>query len=749
MIQYKQFRRILIFYILIFSFSISCNSDNSNQKIDNLVAFSKLYGYVRYFHPSDEAANTDWGAFVVNGVEKVKNARDNDELEVILKELFYPIAPTIQIYNNSENPKIPDYPKDTFGLKKIFWQHYGIDDDEPRNSYKSIRTNRNVENSNSSILCYRVLNDVEFQNCEIKFDLKLRTEFLNKESFFAIGMKGENFQDEQIDTVLVNGTCNASVKLKLEKNASPLYLGFQFIGQGKVIIDDAKLTMRRGNISKNIYLSNSGFEEYDATGSPKDWIIERQFYRYGANKLNPISGETSFLIENMNNDIKCAIFNNFPKSNEYFDKELISGLKCRVPLVLWSDSTDIIKGKMRYSNDPIRNNIDTLNHKIQYSIYNENTRLANVIITWNIIQHFFPYFEYLDVDWAELQKKSLELTFKDENAENIKNILVKMLEPLKDGHVNVYADESAESGVLPFIAEWIEDKAVITKSAITTFKSGDIINKVNEIPILDFIKEREKFITGSPQLKRTKCLNWGSLVEGKVGDPINILIERDGKLKRIDVELFSFDTIQKLQHDNLKPIRKLVDGIYYINIGIVSIPDIEQNLDELMKADGLIIDLREYPFDHEMSFFSYFSNTTIVTPSWFIPNIIYPDRDKFKFSFRNRNFIPNQIFLNCKKIFIFDSGTISLGEEYSSSVKYNNLGITIGQPTAGTNGEIIKYNLPGNLSFMFTGMKVLNVDSSQHYILGVQPDIFVNKTIKGVMAGKDEYIDKAIELLMK
>ena len=174
-----------------------------------------------------------------------------------------------------------------------------------------------------------------------------------------------------------------------------------------------------------------------------------------------------------------------------------------------------------------------------------------------------------------------------------------------------------------------------------------------------------------------------------------------------------------------------------------------QNLDELMKANGLIIDLREYPLDHEVSFFSYFSNTTIVTPSWYVPNTIYPDRDKFKFSFTNRNIAPNQIFLKCKKIFVFDGGTISLGEEFASLVKYNKLGITIGQPTAGTNGEIIKYNLPGNVSVVFTGMKVLNADSSQHYIRGVQPDIFVNKTIKGVKEGKDEQIDKAIELLME
>ena len=37
----------------------------SPQTIDNLVAFAKLYGYIRYFHPSDEAASINWNQFAM------------------------------------------------------------------------------------------------------------------------------------------------------------------------------------------------------------------------------------------------------------------------------------------------------------------------------------------------------------------------------------------------------------------------------------------------------------------------------------------------------------------------------------------------------------------------------------------------------------------------------------------------------------------------------------------------------------
>ena len=731
-----RFFRLICLITIISNPVNSCNSENSNQKIDNLVAFSKLYGYVRYFHPSDEAANTDWDAFVVRGVEKVKNARDNEELEVILKELFYPIAPTILIYNSSENPKIPDYPKETTGLVKVFWQYYGLKDNNPQNIYKSIRTNRVLDNSNSRFLCFTELNDSEFQNCEIQYRLKLRTEFLNNESFVEIGLLGKNFQDDKSDTIFSNGTFDVSVKLSVEENASPLFIGFEFVGQGKILVDDAKISIKRGNIVKSISIPNAGFEEYNSDNEPIGWNVNGNFYDFKANLTNPISGKSSFEIISQNNNLKGAIFDNYPKDNEYFDKELIDGLKCRIPLVLWSDSTKAVNFEVDLPQNQVIN------------LHNENTRLANVIITWNIIQHFFPYFEYLDIDWAEQQKLSLKKAMKDVNPDDFKKTLELMLEPLKDGHVNVYVDESAESGVLPFIAEWIENKVVITKSAITTFKSGDIIKQVNGKPILDVINELEQFISGSPQLKRTKCLSWGRLSVGKIGANSKVTIERDGKSLNFDVKLMYQKTIQNLKINNLKPVRELENGIHYIDLGSASMDDVEMNLDKLEQARGLIIDVREYP-NNIFGLFSYLTDSVINSPSWYVPTIIYPDRENLKFEFSNWQVHPKQPFLKCKKIFIFDSGAISAGETLSSLIKFNKLGLTIGQPTAGTNGNLNTFKLAGNVTAMFTGMKVLNADSSQHYILGVQPDIFVNKTIKGVKAGKDEYIDKAIELLMK
>lgn len=41
----------------------------SDAEVDNVSAFARLYGVVRYFYPSDAAAELDWDRFAAYGAE--------------------------------------------------------------------------------------------------------------------------------------------------------------------------------------------------------------------------------------------------------------------------------------------------------------------------------------------------------------------------------------------------------------------------------------------------------------------------------------------------------------------------------------------------------------------------------------------------------------------------------------------------------------------------------------------------------
>src|ERR1041384_4599289 len=65
------------------------------RRVANLHAFARLYGVVRWFHPSDAAARIDWDRFAIAGVRSVIDASDARSLRGKLEALFAAIAPTV------------------------------------------------------------------------------------------------------------------------------------------------------------------------------------------------------------------------------------------------------------------------------------------------------------------------------------------------------------------------------------------------------------------------------------------------------------------------------------------------------------------------------------------------------------------------------------------------------------------------------------------------------------------------------
>ena len=76
--------------------------------LDNLVALTRLLGYVRHFHPSDAAASTDWDATAMSGVREVESAKDPADLAQRLEKLFRPLGPTVRVFPTGTAPSIPD-----------------------------------------------------------------------------------------------------------------------------------------------------------------------------------------------------------------------------------------------------------------------------------------------------------------------------------------------------------------------------------------------------------------------------------------------------------------------------------------------------------------------------------------------------------------------------------------------------------------------------------------------------------------
>jgi hypothetical protein len=170
--------KIFVFTTL---FSVVCGNSvdcQSKLRIENLKAFAKVYDYVKYFYPGDEADKIDWDKFAIYGTEKVLKCNSDKELIVTLQNLFSDIAPGVLFYETGKKIKYNSsmlIPKDTGNYKKTFWQHEGVDKGMTVQNvlYKSIRVNRNKiitkpENKSAfGVLTYNV-DATEYRGKKIK-----------------------------------------------------------------------------------------------------------------------------------------------------------------------------------------------------------------------------------------------------------------------------------------------------------------------------------------------------------------------------------------------------------------------------------------------------------------------------------------------------------------------------------------------------------------------------------------------------
>ena len=71
----------------------------------------------------------------------------------------------------------------------------------------------------------------------------------------------------------------------------------------------------------------------------------------------------------------------------------------------------------------------------------------------------------------------------------------------------------------------------------------------------------------------------------------------------------------------------------------------------------------------------------------------------------------------------------------------------VGSTATGADGNISEIYLRGGIFSYISGIGVLNLDGSETQRVGIIPDVKMEPTIKGIRAGKDEVLDKAIELI--
>ena len=377
------------------------------------------------------------------------------------------------------------------------------------------------------------------------------------------------------------------------------------------------------------------------------------------------------------------------------------------------------------------------------------TRLADVALGWNVFQHFYPYFDVTEVDWPAELRTALRAAATDTGACAFLVTLRRMVAALDDGHGAVQHGCEGPLGVPPVRVESVEGRPTVTAVApgVEGVRRGDVVLRVDGLSADSLLRARGELVSSAtPQWRRfmTSAL----------------LLTGPDSLVRVTVEHGASDTATvrlrrtpgaRAPDSRPDPVVQLRPGIWYLDLSRVSTAQLQAALPELERAAGLVFDLRGYPSALDpYVFFSHLIREPAMSARWMVPLVTRPDHVGLGWIARNRwQLSPAAPYLAAPRVFITDGRAISYAESVMGIVEAYRLGEIVGEPTAGTNGNVNPFTLPGGYGVSWTGMQVLKHDGSRHHGVGIHPTVPVPRTRAGVAAGRDEQLERALEVVTR
>ncbi|MCY4095456.1 MAG: hypothetical protein OXG05_10085 [Gammaproteobacteria bacterium] len=411
-------------------------SQLSPRQLNNIVALTRLIGYVRFFHPTKTVARTNWDLFTINAIRHIENADSPIELAHRLNNVFKPIAPKVQIEvcgtELDESGSLGEHPSDP---NVRCWLHLGVN--------------------------------------------------LNRRSIYSSKRR----------------TLESTRVFNLEPIRADLGGGVTTLVPTTIPTKDSK--------------------SFEGTA---------------------------------------------------FKKLRFDGVPSR-----WRPSSD-----------------------------DRSSRIASVILIWNVIQHFYPYFDVVDTDWFAELKRTLENSATDESESDFYKTLEQFIATLRDGHGaviphNLYppSHDAFKRATPPVAFDWVDDSIVVTaisQNVDERLQVGDVITEIGGKSIeanIASIRDRISAATSGQ-------LRLGILTRLIIGPNRSKLFFKarsgSGEEKEISLErVASSDPSRLIREPRPEQGAEVSGGVIYVDLTRRNgMRDFTRLLPKLADARGIVFDVRGY-----------------------------------------------------------------------------------------------------------------------------------------------------------
>ncbi|HET7221327.1 MAG TPA: S41 family peptidase, partial [Vicinamibacterales bacterium] len=430
-----------------------------------------------------------------------------------------------------------------------------------------------------------------------------------------------------------------------------------------------------------------------------------------------------------------------PISGASIDIDLGTGLKARVPLAL-SDAD----ASANAANPALRGLQSALAALPEAPPSTDlDTRLADTVVAWNVFRHFYPYWKEAGVDWNARLVPLLDDARKAATREQHRDALRRLVAEIGDGHgsVNDRRNTSPRTTV-PIQLRVVEKRVVVTASAAPAdVPVGAVLTTIGRVPAEKRLDDLTQLASGTPQWRQTRALN--EMIVCTQGSPVTLTVDAGAGPRSATLPCGGTQPTDEKRPD---PVSELRPGIWYVDLTRARAQQLTAAIGTLSGGRGVVFDVRGYPTDAGAAILPHLIGAAEQDRWMHVGKLVGPNFDVAAWEDLGWNVQPASPRIGGRAVFLTDGRAISYAESVMGYVADRKLGTIIGAPTAGANGNVAVFPVPGGFTIAFTGMRVTRHDgSSPHHLVGIQPDIPLAPTIAAIRAGRDELIERAISVI--
>jgi C-terminal processing protease CtpA/Prc len=380
-------------------------------------------------------------------------------------------------------------------------------------------------------------------------------------------------------------------------------------------------------------------------------------------------------------------------------------------------------------------------------------RLLAVFKMWTILHDFFPYF-HLTGDWDAVLPEFIARMEGARDGREYALALAEMGARANDGHVSLTENPTLDAlygkTPAPVAIRWIENAWVVTGIGEAARGSGveigDIVLTLDGEPVAARDATLRRYLAASTEAgMRRKVAD--RLLSGPDGSPLTLTVRGRGDQVR-EVRLKRGAWTPRPAGET---VRVLPGNLGYADLTRLTIPEVDGMFERVKGTRALILDMRGYPNGTGWPITPYLNTRGATQGPLFRRRLVsglYDERSQTGLDFTQAlPSFPVPSKYAGRTVMLIDERTVSQAEHCGLFFEAANGTKFIGSQTAGANGDVTYFALPGIASVRFSGHDVRHADGRQLQRIGLVPDVPVAPTIQGIREGKDEVLDRAVRYL--